>query len=134
MYSRRGIEVYRRGAAIYRVWRPAEIVNKTTTVAACFHRSSSSSSSTPLDALFPRHEDFSKRHIGPNGQEQSAMLEYLGLEVRISIRSQGQKQVGLYAFSRAGRMACQIQRRNWFGLVLCFVTDTSCAQFQEQLT
>ena len=84
MYSRTGIAVYGRGAAISRAWRPAKIVAKTTSAAACVHRRTSSSSSSPssaLDAVFPRHENFARRHIGPNDQEQNAMLQYLGLKV-----------------------------------------------------
>ena len=83
MYSRTGITVYGRGAAISRAWRPTKIVAKSTSVTTSVHRrtSSSSSSSSALDAVFPRHENFARRHIGPNDQEQTAMLQYLGLKV-----------------------------------------------------
>lgn len=83
MYSRTGISVYGRGAAISRAWRPTKIVAKSTSVTASVHRrtTSSSSSSSALDAVFPRYENFARRHIGPNDQEQTAMLQYLGLKV-----------------------------------------------------
>lgn len=99
MYSRTGITVYRRGAAISRSWRLSEIVAKTTSASACAHHrrttssSSSSSSSSALDAVFPRHENFARRHIGPNDQEQAAMLEFLELKVRARFR------FGLSAYS-----------------------------------
>ena len=86
MYSRTGIAVYRKGVAISRAWRPSEFVSRSTraTTAACQPRCASSSSTT-LDSVFPRHEKFARRHIGPNEQEQTSMLEYLGLEVRLRV-------------------------------------------------
>lgn len=34
-----------------------------------------------IDKLYPKHDDFSERHIGPGNAEKAEMLEYLGLKV-----------------------------------------------------
>ena len=34
-----------------------------------------------LDKLYPRHDDFSQRHIGPSEEEKRSMLDLLGFKV-----------------------------------------------------
>jgi hypothetical protein len=34
-----------------------------------------------IDSLFPKHDDFSERHIGPGNLEKHAMLETIGVDV-----------------------------------------------------
>ena len=41
----------------------------------------SCSSDSAFRRLYPLHDDFSERHIGPSDGEKNAMLELLGLEV-----------------------------------------------------
>ena len=40
-------------------------------------------SSSTLDTIFPNHEDFATRHIGPNHQEIRSMLDLCGVAVSI---------------------------------------------------
>ena len=159
MYSRTGITVYGRGAAISRAWRPTKIVAKSTSVTTSVHRrtSSSSSSSSALDAVFPRHENFARRHIGPNDQEQTAMLQYLGLKVSSVQTSAVVVDVNklalfffpspfspllvvplAYGMERGGyaggyTYSCEVvdQDKNWFGLVCwnCGVPACTCYEY-----
>ena len=36
-----------------------------------------------LDKLYPRHDYFSERHIGPSDEEKRAMLDFLGYKASI---------------------------------------------------
>ena len=40
-----------------------------------------SSSSSRLRGVFPKHDEFVARHIGPNDKEKEAMLRTIGLKV-----------------------------------------------------
>ncbi|KAK7476050.1 hypothetical protein BaRGS_00032677, partial [Batillaria attramentaria] len=78
MYSRAGIAVYRRGAAIAKTWRRPSVLSTMTPTTQTNNRPASSDSS--LEAMFPRYDNFVPRHIGPNEQEQAAMLEAIGMK------------------------------------------------------
>ncbi|KAL8597834.1 hypothetical protein ACOMHN_061367 [Nucella lapillus] len=80
MYSRTRLALFGRGATIAHAWRPSETATKLPRASACFQLRLSSSSSSALDNVFPRHEHFAKRHIGPTSQEQRSMLDYLELK------------------------------------------------------
>lgn len=38
--------------------------------------------SSTLDKLYPGHDSFPERHIGPNEVEKKAMLDFIGMKVR----------------------------------------------------
>ena len=72
------------GALSSRFWAPAARATLTR------HQAPSHAwvSTTPharcmskLSTFFPRHDDFSDRHIGPNPAAKDDMLEYLGIKV-----------------------------------------------------
>uniref|UniRef100_A0A7N8XX54 glycine dehydrogenase (aminomethyl-transferring) n=1 Tax=Mastacembelus armatus TaxID=205130 RepID=A0A7N8XX54_9TELE len=48
--------------------------------AACGLRTSAAASSRQIERIFPRHDDFSERHIGPGEREKREMLDALGFE------------------------------------------------------
>lgn len=36
-----------------------------------------------LDKIYPRHDNFAERHIGPNEVEKKAMLDFIGMKVSL---------------------------------------------------
>ncbi|KAM5191340.1 glycine dehydrogenase (decarboxylating), mitochondrial [Mantella aurantiaca] len=54
--------------------------NSTSRVPTAAALASPSSSQRQIERLFPRHDDFSERHIGPGDKEKREMLETLGVE------------------------------------------------------
>ena len=44
-------------------------------------RKKSRSTSSAFNPIYPRHDDFSERHIGPSTAEKEAMLEVLNMKV-----------------------------------------------------
>ena len=46
------------------------------------------SSTSHLSQIFPKHDDFSIRHIGPNDLEKKAMLDLLGMQVSFKLLRQ----------------------------------------------
>ena len=44
-------------------------------------RKESRSTSSAFNQIYPRHDDFSERHIGPSTAEKEAMLEVLNMRV-----------------------------------------------------
>lgn len=67
-----------RGAAIAKAWRYPTVLSTMTKTKLGQQRRSSSDSS--LETMFPRYENFACRHIGPNEEEQAAMLEFIGMK------------------------------------------------------
>ena len=57
--------------------RGRAVLNKT----ARRSKGTAASSSRTLDRIFPDHEDFSTRHIGPNSEEIQPMLDLVGVKV-----------------------------------------------------
>lgn len=50
-------------------------------------RTSAVFSSRQIERIFPRHDDFAERHIGPGEREKREMLDALGVEVRFWLLS-----------------------------------------------
>ena len=40
-------------------------------------------SSSAFNKVYPGHDDFSERHIGPNNAEKESMLELIGMQVSL---------------------------------------------------
>ena len=38
-------------------------------------------SSAAFNSVYPKHDIFAERHMGPNGLEEDSMLHYIGLKV-----------------------------------------------------
>lgn len=73
------------------VWKlQCRILNRgaSITTAARGLRTSAAVSSRQIERIFPRHDDFAERHIGPGEREKREMLDALGLEVRFTFSCQ----------------------------------------------